>query len=76
MTVGRGTVRGCGTCLASCGRSRATRGLDFPAPPLGPPGRKSLPLLIGLAGTGFPFGVGLLVELGASPEPTWMVEDL
>ena len=35
--------------------------------PLGPPGLMSLPRVIGLGGTGLPFGVGFDVELGGSP---------
>lgn len=43
--------------------------LSLEGPPLGPPGRKSLPLVTGRAATGLGRGVGLETELGGSPGP-------
>ena len=43
------------------------REASIDATPLGPPGRRSLPFVIGLLATGFPFGVGLDTEFGDSP---------
>jgi hypothetical protein len=40
-------------------------GLD--GPPLGPPGFKSLPFVMGRPATGLGLGVGLDTELGGSP---------
>lgn len=47
--------------------------LNFEGPPLGPPGRSSLPLVTGLAATGFGLGVGFDTEVAGSPCPVWMV---
>ena len=51
------------------------RDATFDGAPLGPPGRNSLPLVMGLAMT-LERGVGLETELGDSPWPTWIVPDL
>jgi hypothetical protein len=65
--AGVGTGLGVGTAagvrLAACGRAFVCRdGL-----PPGPPGLMSLPRVIGLGGTGFPFGVGRETDDGGSP---------
>jgi hypothetical protein len=69
-------ARGCGITRGSCGIGCAAAGRFFVGPPFGPPGLSSLPVVIGFAGSCFPFGIGRLGEFGASPGPTWIVEDL
>ena len=60
---------GCwGTGLAAAGREEA-----FGGPPLGPPGRSSLPFVMGFPGIRLAFGVGFDREFGDSPGPVWMV---
>lgn len=67
--IGReSAATGVGTGLGCAGRLASLEG-----PPPGPPGRKSLPFVIGFAATCLPFGVGLETELGGSPGAVWMV---
>jgi hypothetical protein len=68
-----GIGRGCAAAGVGTGLGCAGRLASFEAPPPGPPGRRSLPLVMGLAAICFPLGVGFDVELGGSPGPTWTV---
>jgi hypothetical protein len=76
--TGCGTALGCaaawGTgldCAAGVGTGLACAGrlASFEGPPPGPPGRNSLPLVIGLAAICLPLGVGFDTEFGGSPGP-------
>jgi hypothetical protein len=69
---------GCGTALRCAGAGAAAgvgaaagaglgRAANLDGAPPGPPGRSSLPLVIGFAATCFPLGVGFDCELGGSP---------
>ena len=51
------------------GRDAAGRDASFDGPPPGPPGRSSLPCVMGFPALGLPFGVGLETEFGGSPGP-------
>ena len=73
---------GVGTALEAAGVAAGTGlgagfGLDviFDGWPPGPPGRRSLPVVIGLAML-LPLGVGRDTDLGDSPGPTCIVPDL
>lgn len=59
--------------VVGIGLACAGRLASFEGPPPGPPGRSSLPFVIGFAATCFPFGVGFDCELGGSPADVWMV---
>ena len=77
-TVGCGIVRGCEAVgcdrgSAAVGARAAARDAICEMPPLGPPGRKSLPDVMRLLATCFGFGVGLDREFGGSPCPVWIV---
>lgn len=79
--TGCGTIRACGVaagcevrgkgCAAGTGLRDAVESLEGPPP--GPPGRRSLPLVTGLAATCFARGVGFDTELGGSPALVWIV---
>jgi len=58
---GSGRETGAAGCAGRCA--------SFDGPPLGPPGLRSFPDVIGLPGIRLPFGVGLETELGFSPGP-------
>jgi hypothetical protein len=62
VAAGVGTGLGCAGRLAS-----------FEGPPPGPPGRRSLPFVMGLAAICLPLGVGFETELGGSPGPVCTV---
>jgi hypothetical protein len=49
------------------------RDASFEGPPPGPPGRSSLPFVMGLPGTCLPRGVGRETEFGGSPGPVWIL---
>lgn len=71
MADGTGLGCGAGTGLGCAGRLASLDG-----PPPGPPGRRSLPFVMGFAAICLPFGVCLEMELGGSPGPVWIVPDL
>jgi hypothetical protein len=68
-----GIGRDCAAAGVGTGLGCAGRLVSFDAPPPGPPGRRSLPLVIGFAAICFPLGVGFDTELGGSPGPVWTV---
>jgi hypothetical protein len=72
-----GTARGCAAAGAAAGVGTglgcAGRLASLDGPPPGPPGRRSLPLVMGFAAICFPLGVAFDTELGGSPGPTWIV---
>lgn len=61
----------CGVGLSRAGRACAGREASLVCP--GPPGRRSLPLVIGRPATGLGRGVGLETELGDMPSFAWIV---
>lgn len=63
-----GAAAGVGVGLGCAGRLA-----NFDGPPPGPPGRSSLPFVIGFAATCFPLGVGFDCEFGGSPADVCMV---
>lgn len=68
--AGAGTGRDVAETVAGAGLGAGFgREVIFDGCPPGPPGRRSLPVVIGRA-MDFPFGVGLDTELGDSPGPT------
>jgi hypothetical protein len=77
VAAGVGTARGCAAAGAAAGVGTglgcAGRLASLDGPPPGPPGRRSLPLVMGFAAICFPLGVAFDTELGGSPGPTWIV---